>query len=997
MHNLKSIDVDIPLGKLVVICGVSGSGKTSLALDTLYAEGQRRYIESFSPYTRQFLQRLDKPEYDSLDNMPASIAVKRGALPRSNRSTVGTTAEIDDYLRILIARIGKLFCPSCGQQIERHTPSSIIQWVAEQAAKRAMIGFEFSWVDANDLASQLASLQQSGFTRIILGDRQFNLSDENRSEMALAAKKTRSGFVIVDRIVLGEKSPRLSESIETAYEWGHDTLCILAESSSSSIESTAATPVKPTTKKRGSNLKAATKTHFNSGLGSDTGTTTKSESNHELPRVAVDDRNFEIHRFSRELVCFACNRTFANPEPRSFSFNSSLGACPTCEGLGEVSELDFDKIVPDKSKSIREGAIAPWTTPAYEHELQELLALAKEYKIPVDVPYTELDDSVIQLIINGVPERNFGGMNGFFQWLDKKKYKMHIRIFAARWRSYRTCETCRGRRLNEEALAYRIHGVSMDQLSSMKIDDAADWIGSLLLQGNESKIAADSISQLKNRLGFLQQVGLGYLTLERPLRTLSGGEATRVTLTTSLGSDLVSMLYVLDEPTVGLHPADTQQLINAISSLRERGNTVLVIEHEPSMILRADHLIEIGPRAGREGGTVSFAGSLNELFKSRSLTGKYLQQIASNDAEFEENSSKRKSATTSKIDDRPLYSRRTIDWDRAIHLKGGSGRNLQSVDVQFPLNCLCLVTGVSGSGKSSLVLDTLAAALDPKKKTSKAKKGSLSLPYLSITGDDAIDECIVVDQEPIGMSPRSNPATYTRVFDEIRNIFADTHDARVRGFTKDEFSFNNAKGQCPRCEGDGVLAIDMQFLADIQTPCPECHGSRFRHAVLEVKYRDRSIAECLNMSIEEARDFFRGFTKLQTKLQSLIDVGLGYLQLGQAAPTLSSGEAQRLKLASYLNDNVQGKTLFIMDEPTAGLHFFDVERLIGCLNRLVDSNHSVIVIEHNEQMIRAADYVIDLGPGAAEKGGRIIATGTPEEIAANKQSVTGKFLRALNG
>ncbi len=1004
MHNLQNIDLDIPSGRLVVLCGVSGSGKTSLAFDTLYAEGQRRYIESFSPYIRQFLPQREKPDYDSLENLPAAIAVKRSGVPRTNRSTVGTTAEVDDYLRILYSRISQLFCPGCDQPIVRHDAHSVAEWIASKSRRRAMITFRLEWIDVHDLSIQLSSLQQSGFTRIIVNNKTWNLATDDRAQFATAVEGFQAGDVVVDRITTGEVTPRIVESLETAFSWGGDSMNVLVEPDRGPVSET---PVQT---------------------------------------VLIDGVAFRSQRFSHDLACEPCERRFTDPQPSTFSFNSSMGACPTCEGLGEISVLDRDKIVPDRSKTLRGGAIAPWTTPAYRHELDELIALADEYRIPLDKPVDQLSEKHWELIQRGVPAKNFGGLDGFFAWLDQRKYKMHLRVFASRWRSYHECPECHGKRLNQDALAFRIDGFSIDQALEMSIKEAIHWMDALTLSDNQRKIASEALKQIRSRLQFLSVVGLDYLSLNRPLRTLSGGEATRVSLTTSLGSDLVSMLYVLDEPTIGLHPHDTEGLIRSIEGLRDRGNTVIVVEHEPQLMERADWLIEIGPRAGREGGRVCFQGTIEELKRSDSKTGSYLKSIEPGEppARTMKMSTEGELAVTGidregpndnysipgsllpgtpgrrAGDEGALFprvstphppspspqktgerggknsgcdvanaNRFTLGQPKSLRLRNAHGRNLKNIDIDFPLGCLCVVTGVSGSGKSTLVLETLGAAV----MRAKNMKTLPPLAYDSLAGDDAIRDCVVIDQDPLGLSSRSNPATYTKILDDLRRLFAELPETKRRGYSPGFFSFNNKEGQCSRCEGEGTLTIDMQFLTDIQTTCPDCKGSRYRNEILEIKYRDRSIADCLSLSVDEAKQFFRGQSKIQKKLDKLFDIGLGYLVLGQSLSTISAGEAQRIKLATYLTDSQDSGTLFLMDEPTTGLHFSDIERLIDVMRRLIDAGHSLIVIEHNEQLIRAADHVIDLGPGAAENGGQVIATGSPYEIADHPSSTTGKYLR----
>ena len=946
MHNLKNIDLDIPSGKLVVLCGVSGSGKTSLAFNTLYAEGQRRYIESFSPYIRQFLPQREKPEYDSLENLPAAIAVKRSGVPRTNRSTVGTTAEVDDYLRILYSRTSQLFCPSCNHLIVRHDASSVADWIGITSRRKAMITFQLEWIDIQDLSMQLSTLQQSGFTRLVVGKKTWNLATDNRVLFASAVEGFQAGNVVVDRITTGELSPRIVESLETAFSWGGDSIDVLVE-------------------------------------------TDRDPTSEILKRtILIDGAAFVSQRFSHELACGPCGRRFTEPQPSTFSFNSSHGACPKCEGLGEISIVDLDKIVPDRSKSLREGAIAPWTTPAYRHELDELIVLADEYRVPLDKPVEQLSKKHWELIQHGVPAKDFGGLDGFFAWLDQRKYKMHLRVFASRWRSYQVCPECHGKRLNPDALAFRINGLSIDQALELPIKDASSWIDALTLSDSHKKIASDALKQIQSRLRFLSVVGLDYLSLNRPLRTLSGGEATRVSLTTSLGSDLVSMLYVLDEPTIGLHPHDTEGLIRSIEGLRDRGNTVIVVEHEPQLIERADWLIEIGPRAGRDGGQVCFQGTIDALKSSDSKTGYYLNSINLVDQAA---GSIESNLIPSPPSPQPLSTEGVEDrlGMRILRLRNAHGRNLKNIDIDFPLDCLCVVTGVSGSGKSTLVLDTLGAAM----MLAKNKKNQPPLAYHSLTGDDAIRDCVVIDQDPLSLSSRSNPATYTKILDDLRRLFAELPEAKRRGYSPSYFSFNNKEGQCPRCEGEGTLTVDMQFLTDIQTNCPDCKGSRYRSEILEIKYRNRSIADCLSQSVEEAKQFFRGQAKIQLKLDKLFDIGLGYLVLGQSLSTISAGEAQRIKLATYLTDSQESGTLFLMDEPTTGLHFSDIERLIDVMRRLIAAGHSLIVIEHNEQLVRAADHVIDLGPGAAEKGGQVVATGSPTEIANDPSSVTGKYLK----
>ncbi|MCO6454011.1 MAG: excinuclease ABC subunit UvrA [Pirellulaceae bacterium] len=928
VHNLKQVDLDIPHRQLVVFCGVSGSGKSSLALDTLYAEGQRRYIESFSAYTRQFLERLEKPQAERIEGIPAAVAVTHKNTSRSSRSTVGTVTETADYLRLLYAKIGQVFCEACQREVRRDTPQSAARTLGElPAGARCLVAFSRP-VEAGELDRVQAELREEGFVRAVVAGRLWRLEEPPTAE--LSGTSPASLLVVVDRLVAGQvAASRVQDSLETAMGHGDGRCVVLVD-----CDGLAERPVL---------------------------------AGQALPAVEVDGRPLVRIGFSRELECGGCQRRFRGPEPRLFSFNSPLGACPDCEGFGNLIDVDMDLVVPDPQKSLGDGAIAPWNTPAYVHELHELLALAPDYDLPVDVPYSQLDERQRRLIEEGVPERKFGGLRGFFQWLERRKYKMHLRVFLSRWRSYRTCSTCQGGRLNSDALAVRIGGMHLADFCRLRIRAARDFLRGLDLEPSRRAIARMLLEQVDARLGYLEAVGLGYLTLDRTLRTLSGGEAQRVALTAALGSSLVNMLYVLDEPSVGLHPKDVDRLLQAIVGLRNRGNTVVVVEHEEAIIRAADQLIEIGPGAGDRGGQVVFQGTLAAMCQSpASLTGDYLAG--------------RRGIS------RPLNRRKPArGW---IRLTGARGNNLRNLDVEFPLGVLCLVTGVSGSGKSTLVQDTLYGALCARKR----KEVSHVYPYTDVFGDGQIDDVLLVDQAPIGRSPRSNPVTYIKAFDLIRGVFADTVGARTHNYTAGHFSFNVDGGRCSACQGDGYIEIDMQFLADVYMKCSQCGGTRYRREILDVLYRGRNIAEVLEMTVREAFSFFRGQTKVQARLKQLIDVGLDYLRLGQPASTLSSGEAQRLKLAAHMSSASRNRTLFILDEPTTGLHFSDVVQLLDCFDALLAVGHSLIVVEHNLQLMRAADYILDLGPGAADEGGRLVAAGSPEQIAATPESVTGRFL-----
>ncbi|MGQ9574133.1 MAG: excinuclease ABC subunit UvrA [Thermoguttaceae bacterium] len=938
VHNLKSIDLDIPHRKLVVLCGLSGSGKSSLALDTLYAEGQRRYIESFSAYTRQFLQRLEKPEADRIDGIPPAIAVTGKQISRSSRSTVGTVTETSDYLRLLYARIGEVFCTRCGQQVRRDSPQSTAERLAGLApGTRYMITFPVAVGQEEAFAQAAAALKEDGFVRLIAGGRIVNLAEERPENLAPPASDAPNGwYVVVDRLTSGGAEQRLRDSLEIAFAKGQGRCCVLIEDKAESQQQKA-------------------------DLGFPV------SASRFPPLLVIDGRPWRRAAFSTRLACEDCGLEYPAPEPRLYSFNSPLGACPDCEGFGNVIDLDMDLIVPDPNKSLREGAIAPWNTPAYSHELEELLALAPDYGIPVEVPFCRLEPRHLELICEGVPERGFGGLRGFFAWLQRRKYKMHVRVFLARWRSYRPCPTCGGTRLRPEALATRLGGKNIAELSAMKISEAAEFLRTLPLADWQRQVGRMMLEQVQARLGYLEAVGLGYLTLDRTLRTLSTGEARRVALTSALGSSLVNMLYVLDEPSIGLHARDIHRLIHAIRGLRDRGNSVVVVEHEEAIIWAADRVIEIGPGAGERGGRIVFQGTPQQMAGSaESLTGDYLAG--------------RRGIT--------LSGRRRVPDHGWIRLAGARGNNLKNLTVEFPLGLLCVVTGVSGSGKSTLVQDTLYPAVCRRLR----KEAPKPLPFEDIYGDGQVDDVILVDQSPIGRSPRSNPVTYLKAFDEIRNVFAETVEARTRNYTAGHFSFNADGGRCSNCRGEGHVQIDMQFLADVYMKCPLCNGTRYRDEILEVTYRGRNIAEVLEMTVREAFTFFRGRPKVQARLKRLIDVGLDYVRLGQPANTLSGGEAQRLKLAGYMSSARRGRCLFILDEPTTGLHFADIVQLLDCFDALLAVGHSLIVVEHNLQLIKAADYVIDLGPGAADEGGQVVVQGTPEMVANCPNSITGRFL-----
>ena len=940
VHNLKKVDLDIPHQKLVVFCGVSGSGKTSLALDTLYAEGQRRYIESLSAYTRQFLERLEKPAAERIEGIPPAIAVTHQNTSRSGRATVGTATETSDYLQLLFAKIGHVVCRGCGHEVRQDTPQSVAKLLATLSdGVRYMIAFPLTVAADDDPQEVATTIREDGFVRAVVGERIVSL-DVEPLDLPPSQGDAAEGIVhvVVDRLTAGGQSePRIGDSLETAFAKG-DGQCNLFVMAPEGSADTAPFP-------------AADPSSGAAG---------------PARQQVVDARRWWQLAFSADWTCADCQIDYPTPEPRLYSFNSPLGACPVCEGFGSVIDLDMDLVVPDSKKSLREGAIALWNTPAYQHELEELLELAGDYHLPIDVPFDELTDEHLKIIREGVPERDFGGIKGFIAWLERRKYKMHLRVFLSRWRSYRPCPECGQLRLRPEALATQVGGKNIAQISRMKIQDALVFLDALELSPWEAAVGRTMLAEVRSRLGYLDAVGLGYLALDRTLRTLSGGEAQRVALTSALGSSLVNMLYVLDEPSVGLHPRDVDRLLVAIEGLRDRGNTVVVVEHEAAILRAADQLVEIGPGAGELGGRVTFQGSPAQMRNCRSsLSGDYLAG--------------RRGTST------PTRRRPSHGW---IRLDGARGNNLKNLSVEFPLGVLCLVTGVSGSGKSTLVQDTLYPALRRRMRKDVGKP----YPHDDLYGDGQLDEVILVDQSPIGRSPRSNPVTYIKAFDEIRAVFAETIQARTHNYKAGHFSFNVDGGRCSACRGDGYIQIDMQFLADVYMKCGQCGGNRFRKEILDVTYRGRNIAEVLQTTVREAFTLFRGRPKVLAKLKRLMDVGLDYLRLGQPANTLSVGEAQRLKLASYMSSVRRGRSLLILDEPTTGLHFSDIVKLLDCFEALLSVGHSLVVVEHNLQIMKAADYIIDLGPGAAEEGGQVVVQGTPEQIVRHADSITGRFL-----
>ena len=934
VHNLKNIDVEIPRNELVVITGVSGSGKSSLAFDTVYAEGQRRYVESLSAYARQFLERMDKPDVESIQGICPAIAIEQKNRVRNSRSTIGTTTEIYDYLRLLFARIGKTYCKKCHGLVQKDSIDYILEQVPTlPEGSRFMVTFPLSGKYAmehlewhlEDHTTELERLKEllisKGFLRVLidgsvvyLEDETFHFTDENQV------------LVVVDRLALKKDSrQRLADALETAYQEGNGQLVLWTMDD--------VPPLNDEHERIRSNtlLKPKGTSH--------------------------------VHRFSRKFECSRCGIDYIEPEPRLFSFNNPYGACPECHGFGDKMSWDMDRIIPNWKKSIREGAIVPWNTPKSEGIIQQLERIASKYGFTIDTPIEELTQEQLNFLIEGNSE--FIGIIPFFEYLEEKKYKMHVRVFMSKFRGYTPCPACHGSRLNQMATLVRVGGLAIYEISRMTIAEAKHFFDTLELTAFERNIVRKVIEEIRNRLQYLVDVGLEYLTINRLSRTLSGGEAQRIHLASSLGTSLVSSLYVLDEPSIGLHPRDNTKLISILKALRDKGNTVLVVEHDAEMIRESDSIIDIGPKAGEHGGEVVFAGPTEQLLSNGngSLTGQYLQG--------------KKSV--------PLPVSRRLLPGAFLELRGASEHNLKHIDVNIPLGAFVCITGVSGSGKSTLVEDVLYKALKDERREGDG--------YDTLSGKELVSDVIMVDQSPIGRSPRSNPVTYIKAFDEIRKLFASTRLSKERGYKPGTFSFNIAGGRCDVCDGNGQIQVEMQFLADLYLTCDACHGTRYKSGVLEVKYHNRTIHDVLNMTVDKAIRFFIEQRKIVNKLSVLRDVGLGYLRLGQPATTLSGGEAQRLKLAAHLADKRKKQILYLFDEPTTGLHFDDISTLLNCFNQLIERGHSLIVIEHNLDVIKCADYIIDLGPEGGELGGNVVGCGTPEEVCQVSISYTGKYLK----
>ncbi len=950
-HNLKNVDLTLPAGQLIVFTGVSGSGKSSLAFDTIYAEGQRRYVESLSAYARQFLERMEKPDVDRIDGICPSIAIRQKNSVRNPRSTVGTVTEIHDYMRLLFARVGRTICRKCGQEVIRETAEVVTnRLLALPEGARLMLGFDLVVVSGNSRASgaddapeegdepgeslfavespsalALENLRRKGFGRLLVDGQAVAFEDVD----AAALKAMTTLRVVVDRVkVSPDARTRITDSVETSYTEGGGAAWAIQLSEGD-----------PSTR------------------GAENGPT---RSGQAAPIT---------HQFSERFECRTCGLPYEDPQPRLFSFNNPFGACPTCHGFGNIIELDQELVVPDSAKSINQGAIEPWTKPHYRSQLAELKRAAKSKGIRLDVAWADLTPEEIAFVMDGDGE-DFEGVRGFFRWLERKKYKVHVRVFLSRYRGYLTCPDCQGTRLRREARDVHVGGVTIDKASARTVREAVQFFSHLQLTEKELAIADKVLKEIQKRLGFLRDVGLDYLTLDRLSSTLSGGEAQRINLATSLGSALVGTLYVLDEPSIGLHTRDNERLIAILRQLRDQGNTVIVVEHDADMIAVADHIVDLGLGAGEHGGRVVYSGSLQGLItEPRSLTAKYLRGELSI----------------------PVPASRRKGTPQRIRLFGATEHNLKGVDVEIPLNTLTCVTGVSGSGKSTLVHDVLYAALKRAKGDWDRKVGA----HQRLEGHEFVSDVVLVDQTPIGRTPRSNPVTYLKAFDPIRELFATTKDAKSRGLTASHFSFNVPGGRCEACQGEGEVRVEMQFLADVFVPCEQCDGRRFKSQVLDVRYRGKNVTQVLDLTVREALSFFASTPKVLRRLQVLDEIGLGYLRLGQPATTLSGGEAQRIKIAAHLSSHAGERLLYILDEPTTGLHFDDIAKLLSAFRKLLEAGHTLIVIEHNMDVIKVADWIIDLGPEGGEDGGRVLAMANPEQVAHVAGSHTGKYLREV--
>jgi excinuclease ABC subunit A len=921
-HNLKNIDIQIPRDKLVVLTGLSGSGKSSLAFDTIYAEGQRRYVESLSAYARQFLGQMDKPDVDSIDGLSPAISIDQKTTSRNPRSTVGTVTEIYDYLRLLFARVGQPFCPQCNIPISSQTVQQMVDRVMElPEGKKIQVFAPLVRGRKGEYSKLFEDIRKQGFVRVRVDGEIRDLSEQ----IVLEKNKKHTIEVVVDRIVVKDDvATRLADSLETAL-----------------------------------NLTGGTVT------------------------VGVIDGEDLV--FSQNLACPECGFSVAEMSPRMFSFNSPYGACETCSGLGTNMEVDRDLIIPDRGKSLNEGALAPWAGTASNYYPQLLESACKHFGIKMNVAVKEIPQEKLNLLLYGSPgekirfhyENDFGQSKaaevvyeGLIPNLERRYRETasdYVREFIEEYMSAKPCPACNGDRLKPEVLAVRIHERNISQVTRLSVNEALDYFENLQLSEKEMTIARLILKEIKSRLGFLRNVGLDYLSLSRAAGTLSGGEAQRIRLATQIGSALTGVLYVLDEPSIGLHQRDNVRLIRTLEHMRDLGNTLIVVEHDEDTMMTADYIIDIGPGAGVHGGQVVAQGTPKEIMQdANSLTGQYL--------------------SGAKLI--PVPEKRRKPNGKWVEIIGAKENNLKNLTVKFPLGVFTAVTGVSGSGKSTLINEILHKALAQHLNGAKSKPGA----HKQIKGLEHLDKVVDIDQSPIGRTPRSNPATYTGVFDDIRDVFATTNEAKIRGYKKGRFSFNVKGGRCEACHGDGIIKIEMHFLPDVYVPCEVCKGLRYNRETLEVKYKGKSISDVLDMTVEDALGFFKNVPRIQRKMQTLFDVGLGYMRLGQPATTLSGGEAQRVKLASELHRRSNGRTMYILDEPTTGLHVADIERLLEVLQRLVEAGDTVLVIEHNLDVIKTADYIVDLGPEGGDQGGTVVATGTPEQVAKVEASYTGQFL-----
>ena len=929
-HNLKNVSIELPRESLIVFTGLSGSGKSSLAFDTIFAEGQRRYVESLSAYARQFLGQMDKPDVDFIEGLSPAVSIDQKSTNRNPRSTVGTITEVYDYLRLLFARAGRPHCPRCGKAVSRQSPQQIVdQILTMPATTKFQVLAPVIRERKGEFVDLFAELVTQGYSRARVDGETISLSEPPK----LKKQEKHTIEVVVDRLTAkAESKSRLTDSIETALRLASGIVLL----------------------------------------------------------DFVDAKGAEKERtYSEHMACHDCNLSFEELEPRSFSFNSPFGACPECSGIGTKLEVDEDLVIPDDNLSINDGAIAPWSSGHInEYFLRLLEALSEEVKFSLDNPWKKLSVKAKEAILNGFEYevhvkyknrygrvRNYSsGFEGVIPFVNRKHDETDSDYSRSKYESYMRetpCNVCKGARLKPEVLAVTVGDKSIAEICELSIADCAAFLKSISLNAREAQIAERVMKEVHARLGFLLDVGLDYLSLARPAATLSGGEAQRIRLATQIGSGLVGVLYVLDEPSIGLHQRDNRRLIETLTRLRDLGNTLIVVEHDEETIRTADWIVDIGPGAGEHGGKVVVSGSYEDLIASKeSITGAYL-------------SGRKSIAIPSK--------RRPIDPKRKLVIKGAKENNLKDVEVEIPLGLFVSVTGVSGSGKSTLVNDILYTTLANKLNGAQLVPGR----HRTVTGIDQLDKVVHVDQSPIGRTPRSNPATYTGVFDKVRALFSETTEAKVRGYQQGRFSFNVKGGRCENCSGDGTITIEMNFLPDVYVPCEVCHGARYNRETLEVHYKGKTIAEVLDMPIEIAHTFFESVPAIARYLKTLCDVGLGYVRLGQSAPTLSGGEAQRVKLATELQRRSTGRTIYVLDEPTTGLHFEDVSKLLGVLSRLVDSGNTVVVIEHNLDVIKCSDWVIDMGPEGGFRGGMVVAEGTPEDVAKVKASYTGNFLAEM--